>query len=152
MNEITVEDGGDGSPGAAAPAIRRHRIRTSVLDDSDVPRRKAIGRRLREIRLACHLTQAELARGLGTKAWISALENGLVYPSLPSLYRIADRLDVPITAFLSDGPIDPAIEARANAKRVLQELKREVARAEDAVGELARAVGQPHVAARRGDA
>ncbi len=126
--------------GTSPPRRGRHRIRMSVLDETDIPRRKAIGRRLREIRLASRLTQADLARGLGTKAWISALENGLVYPSLPSLYRIAERLDVPVTSFLVDGPIDPAIEARADARRVLQDLQRELRRAEAASAELAKVV------------
>lgn len=128
---------------APAPIARRHRARARCIDESDVERRLAIGHRLRSVRLASGLTQAELAAGLGTKAWISALENGLVYPSLPSLYRLAERLGVEVTSFLADVAPDPAIEARAEARRALDGLRREVQRAERLFVELGGLVERP---------
>ena len=128
---------------ASPVAGHRHRARSRCIDLSDVERRLAIGRRLRTIRLASGLTQAELSAGLGTKAWISALENGLVYPSLPSLYRLAERLGVDVTSFLVDSAVDPAIEARAEARRALDGLRREMRHAERLVVELDTLVDRP---------
>lgn len=125
----------------------RHRARARCIDQSDVERRLAIGRRLRSIRLASGLTQAELSAGLGTKAWISALENGLVYPSLPSLYRLAERLGVEVTSFLVDSAVDPAIEVRAEARRALDDLRRDMRRAEQVLAEHGALVDQPRPSA-----
>lgn len=62
--------------------------------------RREIGPAIRTFRLDRGLTQSALSAGLCTKAAISAIENGIVLPSLPMLYALAERLDVPATALL----------------------------------------------------
>jgi DNA-binding XRE family transcriptional regulator len=50
--------------------------------EADRPLARQIGARLRRARLHASLTQAQLAEGRYTKAYVSALENGLVKPSM----------------------------------------------------------------------
>ncbi len=59
--------------------------------------------RLRTARLRAGLTQARLAEGRYTKAYISALENGLSRPSIAALDFLAGRLGVSTTELLGDG-------------------------------------------------
>jgi tetratricopeptide (TPR) repeat protein len=71
-----------------------------------------VGARIRRARLAAGLTQATLAEGRYTKAYISALENGLSKPSLAALNFIAERLGLPVTHFLGEAqPAWSRIEA-----------------------------------------
>ena len=60
----------------------------------------AIGGRIRSERKRQGLTQAALAGARYTKAYISALENGLSKPSVAALSYIADRLSVPLDRLL----------------------------------------------------
>lgn len=62
-----------------------------------------IGARLRRARTQAALTQAELAAGRYTKAYVSALEHGLVKPSMAALNFFAERLQIPIERLLTDG-------------------------------------------------
>jgi transcriptional regulator with XRE-family HTH domain len=64
-----------------------------------------IGGRLREARLDAGLTQQQLAEGRYTKAYVSALENGLAKPSMAALTFLAERLGVPAARFIGDGPV-----------------------------------------------
>jgi transcriptional regulator with XRE-family HTH domain len=68
----------------------------------DRPLAIRIGARIRTERKRAHLTQAALAQGRYTKAYVSALENGLVKPSMAALNFLAGRLGVPVTALLTD--------------------------------------------------
>lgn len=63
--------------------------------------KKDIGRRVRRYRTDRKITQRELA-GTYTKAYISAIENGTIWPSVPMLYEMAERLGVPVSALLED--------------------------------------------------
>ncbi len=76
---------------------RRHRV---VVDTSALARR--IGGRLKAARLRAGLTQQQLAEGRYTKAYVSALENGLVKPSMAALDFLAERLGVPASSLISD--------------------------------------------------
>lgn len=76
--------------------------RRIVVDDSALARR--IGSRLREARKAAGLTQQQLAEGRYTKAYVSALENGLSKPSMASLSFFAERLGMPVGRFVDGGP------------------------------------------------
>ena len=49
------------------------------------------------------MTQSQLAEGRYTKAYVSALENGLAKPSLAALNFLADRLQVPVTKLMAAG-------------------------------------------------
>jgi tetratricopeptide (TPR) repeat protein len=70
--------------------------------EADRPLARQIGARLRKARLLASLTQAQLAEGRYTKAYVSALENGLVKPSMAALNFFAGRLAVPVEYLLSD--------------------------------------------------
>lgn len=69
---------------------------------ADRPLAQRIGSRLRGARIQASLTQAQLAEGRYTKAYVSALENGLVKPSMAALNFFAGRLQIPIEQLLSD--------------------------------------------------
>ena len=70
--------------------------------EADRPLARQIGVRLRRARTEAALTQAELAEGRYTKAYVSALENGLVKPSMAALNFFSQRLQIPIERLLSD--------------------------------------------------
>lgn len=80
----------------------RTKKRTSHAE-ADRPLAQRIGARLRRARTQAALTQAQLAEGRYTKAYVSALEHGLVKPSMAALNFFADRLQLPIERLLSDG-------------------------------------------------
>jgi transcriptional regulator with XRE-family HTH domain len=62
--------------------------RTTVRD----PLSLRVGRRIREARTRARLTQQQLAGERYTKAYVSALENGLIKPSVTALDFLAGRL------------------------------------------------------------
>lgn len=82
-----------------ATTVRRTRRRV-VVDDR--PLAQAIGARLRQARLAAGLTQQRLAGERYTKAYISALENGIAKPSMAALNYLAPRLGKTASEILSD--------------------------------------------------
>jgi tetratricopeptide (TPR) repeat protein len=73
--------------------------RVTVVDNRPLARR--IGTAIRQARLRAGLTQAEVARGRYTSAYISALERGLAKPSMAALTFISERLGVPVRQFLA---------------------------------------------------
>jgi tetratricopeptide (TPR) repeat protein len=77
--------------------------RRVVVDDR--PLAHAIGQRLRQARLAAGLTQQQLAGDRYTKAYISALENGIAKPSMAALNYLAPRLGTSASEILSDPTI-----------------------------------------------
>lgn len=84
------------------------------VDDSPLARQ--IGERLRRTRLAAGLTQQQLAEGRYTKAYVSALENGLSRPSMAALNYLSDRLGIPASKLIND---EPAAWARLEADLAL---------------------------------
>jgi len=70
--------------------------------EADRPLAKRIGARIRRERLRRGLTQAALAQPRYTKAYVSALENGLIKPSMAALNFLAGRLGVSATSLLAD--------------------------------------------------
>lgn len=69
-----------------------------------------IGARIRQRRKELGLTQQELAGTEYTKSFISQLEQGRTWPSLPALVYIAQRLGRPVDWFLAeeDPPVPPS--------------------------------------------
>jgi tetratricopeptide (TPR) repeat protein len=80
----------------ASPTKRRSHA------EADRPLARQIGARLRRARTDASLTQSKLAEGRYTKAYVSALENGLVKPSMAALNFFSERLQIPIERLLSD--------------------------------------------------
>jgi transcriptional regulator with XRE-family HTH domain len=76
------------------------RTRRPALAELDRPIAERIGTRLRAARLRAGLTQARLAEGRYTKAYISALEKGLSKPSMAAVYFLAARLGTSATELL----------------------------------------------------
>lgn len=74
--------------------MRRRRTRRQVPKAKTLQR--AVAARIRALRLARGLTQAELGGGIVTRAGISALENGVTAPSLHMLVFLSRRLKVRI--------------------------------------------------------
>ena len=62
----------------------------------------SVGERLREARISRGLTQAQLARGLATKGFISQVERNRTTPSLAKLRLMAERLGLPLGHFTGD--------------------------------------------------
>ncbi|HEY2916991.1 MAG TPA: tetratricopeptide repeat protein [Candidatus Limnocylindrales bacterium] len=73
------------------------------LAREDAPIARAVGERIRVERLRAHLTQQQLAAPRYTKAYVSALENGLAKPSLAALAFIAAKLGLDAAFFLRQG-------------------------------------------------
>lgn len=81
-----------------------------VVDNSHVARR--VGDRIRQARLRASLTQAQVAHGRYTAAYISALERGLAKPSMAALTFLSERLGVPIPDLVAeDRPAAGRLEA-----------------------------------------
>ena len=79
----------------------RTRVRPSLAtEDLDLARQ--VGVRLKAARTRAALTQRELAEPRYTKAYISALENGLIKPSMAALRFLARKLGTVPSAFLAD--------------------------------------------------
>jgi transcriptional regulator with XRE-family HTH domain len=75
-----------------------------------------MGERLRKARLAAGLTQQQLADDRYTKAYVSALENGLSRPSMAALNHFSRRLGIPASKLIND---EPAAWARMEADLAL---------------------------------
>jgi transcriptional regulator with XRE-family HTH domain len=83
------------------PSGTRARTRNViVVDNSHVARR--IGERIRQARTRVGLTQAQLAQGRYTAAYISALERGLAKPSMAALTFLSERLGVSVPDLVSE--------------------------------------------------
>lgn len=77
-----------------------------------------VGNRLRELRQERDMSMRALARssGLSTNA-LSMIERGRTSPSVSTLYKIADALGVPITAFFRLAPPKSDIVFRKSKQR-----------------------------------
>ena len=81
-----------------------------VVDNSHVARR--VGDRIRQARTRASLTQAQVAKGRYTAAYISALERGLAKPSMAALTFLSERLGVSIPDLVAeDRPAASRLEA-----------------------------------------
>lgn len=70
----------------------------------DTPIERAIGGAIRSARRAAGLSMTALARDCGlSQPYLSQLENGKASPSISTLYRIANALDVSPQELLPDG-------------------------------------------------
>ncbi len=68
---------------------------------------KVIGRHIREARLDKKLTQYQLAERVHiTPNYLSMLERGTHLPKLETLITISEALEVPVSALLTDFPVE----------------------------------------------
>jgi transcriptional regulator with XRE-family HTH domain len=84
-----------------------------------------VGHRLRELRTERGLSMRALARlsGLSTNA-LSMIERGKTSPSVSTLYKLSEALEVPITAFFRTEPPREAIVFRKSDARSRVEFQR----------------------------
>lgn len=75
---------------------------TALTDRSRDPVARRLGSRLREARLRAGMTQQQLAGERYTKAYVSALENALVKPSMAALEYLATRLGMTAAQLVAD--------------------------------------------------
>ena len=73
-----------------------------------------MGVELRALRQRAGLTQAQLAAPL-TAAYVSSLELGRVFPSVPALAMLLDRLDVSLAQYFV--AVNKRLHPRYTAKR-----------------------------------
>ncbi len=78
----------------------RRTRRVRLVDNSEVARR--VGHRIRAERQRIGLTQAQVADGRYTPAYISALERGLAKPSMAALTFLSERLGVAVTDLVAE--------------------------------------------------
>lgn len=119
-----------------------------------------VGKRLRELRQARKLSQQELGRALGmTHAAVSKLETGKARIDADLLPRIAEVLDVPVSAFFEERrpTVEPAVEelvrrtAELAAEREAAEVIQGVERVAERVAERERAIVREQVVAAMTD-
>lgn len=73
------------------------------LPDWVLHRRRAIGSRIRDVRLHRNLTQEALAERCGLdRKTINRIEGGMASPLLDHLILIADQLGVPLATLVQD--------------------------------------------------
>ncbi len=77
-------------------------IERRSLADEDRDLARQIGSRLKAARVRAGLTQQQVADGRYTKAYVSALENGLIKPSMAALRFLAVRLGTTPSELLQD--------------------------------------------------
>ncbi|GEM_PF-794147 len=78
-------------------------------------KRLTIARRLRTARIAAHLTQQQLAEGLYSKSYLSAIERGKMTPSLQAMTALAERLAVPVSYLLGESDVNLAALEESSA-------------------------------------
>ncbi|MBF0102547.1 MAG: helix-turn-helix domain-containing protein [Desulfobacterales bacterium] len=62
----------------------------------------ALGKRIKQLRIKQGMSQTDLAKSIGvTPSTISQVENNLIYPSIPALYKIAERLTVNVCSLFN---------------------------------------------------
>ena len=81
-----------------SPSTRTRKV--VVVDNSHVARR--VGDRIKQARTRAGLTQAQVAEGRYTAAYISALERGLAKPSMAALTFLSERLGVAVPDLVSE--------------------------------------------------
>ena len=65
-----------------------------------------IGEKIRKLRQNRKMTQSELAGDQITRNMLSCIENGAALPSLPTVWYLAERLEVPAGFLLAEGDDD----------------------------------------------
>lgn len=82
----------------------------SAMSASKDEQARAIGQKVKRFREARRMSSQELAEAIGTtsSAYISRIENGRIYPSIPTLAKIARALGVLTSDLLPDEEPSPS--------------------------------------------
>ena len=92
-----------------------------------------LGARIRSLRSGAQLSQTALARRVGvTPSTISQIESGLIYPSLPALFRMAEVFTTDMGSFFSGGrgeAVPPVLKLSDLPSLALPEIAESGARA-----------------------
>src|SRR2546429_6477708 len=72
------------------------------------PALNKLGERLREVRIASGMSQAQLGAPYYTRAHVSAIELGKIRPAMKSLEHMAAKLAKPSSYFMEDAGIERA--------------------------------------------
>jgi transcriptional regulator with XRE-family HTH domain len=87
-----------------------------------------IGMMIRGYRLQKGMSQGDIEKRTGLlRCYLSRVENGHTVPSLDTLSKIANALDVPLAQFFSDGTLDRELDThRLNDEelRFLNQIRR----------------------------
>lgn len=74
-------------------------INEAVTEENSMAK-KDTGKRIKSLRMSRNISMSELAKAAGvSKSLISQVERGEVYPSLQTLEKISDSLNVPLSKF-----------------------------------------------------
>jgi transcriptional regulator with XRE-family HTH domain len=85
--------------------------------NADAPTTMNIGETIRNFRLQKALSQGDIEKRTGLlRCYLSRVENGHTIPSLDTLAKIANAMDVPLASFFSDH------ESDGNGNRSLPQL------------------------------
>jgi transcriptional regulator with XRE-family HTH domain len=118
-----------------------------------------IGTRLRDLREAKALTQADIEKRTGlSRPYVSRVENGHTVPSIGTLEMWARALGVPLYVILYDGEEPPMARpleraglwgSKGKDTRLLRKFRKALARVDDADRALLLTKRSAHRAARR---
>jgi transcriptional regulator with XRE-family HTH domain len=65
-----------------------------------------VGRKLREMRQARHLSQGDIEKKVGLlRGYTSRIENGMTIPSIETLEKFAYALEIPLYRFFTNGEV-----------------------------------------------
>jgi transcriptional regulator with XRE-family HTH domain len=65
-----------------------------------------VGRKLRELRQARHLSQGDIEKKVGLlRCYTSRIENGMTIPSVETLEKFAYALEIPLYRFFTNGEL-----------------------------------------------
>jgi transcriptional regulator with XRE-family HTH domain len=65
-----------------------------------------VGRKLRELRQARHLSQGDIEKKVGLlRCYTSRIENGMTIPSVETLEKFAYALEIPLYRFFTNGEV-----------------------------------------------
>lgn len=81
-----------------------------------------IGSKIRALRLLKKISQSQLCDNFMNRVVLSRIENNKALPSLEQLIHISERLEVPLSYFISDVKYDKLIEYADNSSSIIGDL------------------------------
>lgn len=84
-----------------------------------------LGKKIKSIRKELCLTQNQVAEGIVTRNMLSRIENGSVFPSLHTLIRLAERLEVSVSYLIDDSDDGTRLQNERLYSMIKTEFERE---------------------------